>query len=213
MSKKSTIFDRLNALIQDTEFSLVNFISSIAPWLAPVAPASMTFSNTQTRLGFTFPVALATAIVVEVLGISAISTAMLFYGHNRRYKSDKNQVSLAVPVIAAVSYILIVLSVNVLLETDWQYAGIVSRALLTLLSVPAALILAVRAQFTLTVNRIASEHAPMHSNAVHDAPDAVHICALCGEACTSHAQYAAHMRWKHAPSNGKVVSKKEKVSG
>ena len=210
MSKpKDNFFDRANRLIQNTEYSAVNLISSIAPWLAPLPVAFMTMTNMSDKLFFPSWISGATAATVEILGISAINTALLFSTHNRRYKADKNRVSLAIPIIAGVVYILIVLTVNVLLETTNPYAPMIARALLTLLSVPAALILAVRAQFTLTTNRITAEHSASTVQAVPESASTpastvqaqTFKCKHCGEKFSTLQALGGHMKNRHGNGN------------
>ena len=40
---ENNIFDKLNEWINGIEGSLVNFLTAFSPWLAPLAPAYMTF--------------------------------------------------------------------------------------------------------------------------------------------------------------------------
>lgn len=143
------LFDSLNSAIRNSEASLVNLLSAIAPWAAPIAPAYMSFFHMTGVLAFPEWVAGSVAVVVEVLGLSTISTAIAFWAHNKRYRTEFRKAPVWVAVTAFVSYLSIVLTVNVLLEaTQAKYALILAKGLLTLMSVPAAIILAVRTQHT-----------------------------------------------------------------
>jgi len=137
------IFDRINDWIQNVEYSLVNLVSTVAPWLAPLAPAYLSYYHMRDFLEFPVWISLAIAGVVEMLGLSTISTSLDFWNHNRRYSADKNKVPLVIPVFSFFFYLGIVLTVNVMLEIN-PTAVVFSKALLTLLTIPAAVTLAVR---------------------------------------------------------------------
>jgi len=148
-------FDGLNHVIRESEASVVNLLSSIAPWLAPLAPAYLSFHHMTTYLDYPVYIALAVAIVVEVLGLASISTILAFWSHNKRYsKTEYKKAPTMIAVFSFVSYLGIVLLINVGIDASrimgtestqgWMIIG--ARAMLTLLSVPAAIILAVRTQ-------------------------------------------------------------------
>ena len=146
-------FDKLNDGIRDTEASVVNFLSAIAPWGAPLAPAYMTYSHMVDPDILDFPawVAIGTAIVVEILGLSTVNTALAFWTHNKRNKANKNQSPIWIAVFSFIFYLTIIVMSNVILDAsigrDWEEWAIIGvRALFTLLSVPAVLIMAVRTQ-------------------------------------------------------------------
>jgi len=147
-------FDKLNDGIRNTEASIVNFLSAIAPWGAPLSPAYMTFSHmVDPRLNYPYWVAFATAVVVEILGLSTINTALAFWSHNKRNKAQKNKAPIWVAVLSFVFYLMVILTSNVILDAfapgvDWSvdWPVILVRALFALLSVPAVLIMAVRTQ-------------------------------------------------------------------
>jgi len=148
-------FDQLNLIIRNSEASLVNLLSALAPWAAPLAPAYMTFSHLVSG-GFGFPayIAWAVAMVVEVLGLSSISTILAFWSYNRRFKDDTRKAPVWLAVLSFIIYLAVILLVNVALDAAnilatpesqaWIKVG--AKALLTLLSVPAAVILATRTQ-------------------------------------------------------------------
>jgi hypothetical protein len=139
------IFERINNWIQNVEFSLVNFISIVAPWLAPLAPAFLSFKHMREILEYPLWVSLALAGVVEMLGLSTISTTLTFWNHNRRYSADRNKVPLFIPILSFLFYLFVIMAMNVMLEANPSPGTIVIvNALLTLLTIPAALTLAVR---------------------------------------------------------------------
>jgi hypothetical protein len=148
-------FDRANSWIRNSEASLVNLLSSIAPWLAPIAPAYLSYYHMTNSLAFPSYIAWAVAVVVEVLGLSAISTIITFWAHNRKYRLEVKKAPVAMAVFSFIVYLMVILTINVVLDAAYiqnsgmnpEWVKIGARALLTLLTVPAAIILAVRTQY------------------------------------------------------------------
>ncbi len=141
-------FDRLNDWIRDTESSIVNIVSAIAPWLAPLAPAYMTYQHARTTLGFPEWVAIPGAVTVEILGFSTVSTYLAFWFHNRKNAAETKKAPLGIVVFAFIFYLSLIIVSNVILDASdgAKWAIIVVRAMFTLQSIPAALIVAVRTQ-------------------------------------------------------------------
>lgn len=154
------IFDNANDFIRSAESSIVNLISAIAPWAAPLAPAYMAFFHMRDRLEFPFWVAFALSGVIEILGLSTVSTILAFWNYNRK-AAKTNKAPVLVPLVAFLFYLSVVLTLNVLLELPNQsvWLEISARALLTLLSIPAALILAVRTMHTDMIANLKAERA------------------------------------------------------
>lgn len=153
MTKQQNWFERANANIRGAESSVVNFLSAIAPWGAPLAPAYMAYHGMTEILGFDEIVALILAGVIEILGLTTISTAFAFWQHNKKYKKDVRKMPVSVPVLAFAYYLVAVLTVNVALEfpvapQDVVYVHIFAKGLLSTLAIPSAVTLAIRAQHT-----------------------------------------------------------------
>jgi hypothetical protein len=146
------IFDRLDEWVNSTEGSLVNFLTAFAPWLAPLAPAYMTFQHMDKFLDFPLLISIALALLVEILGFGTVSTALDFWFHNRKEKAGVKKAPLEIVIGVFVFYLLLILVSNVVIDVsvaymteNWQKAAIiVVRALLTLQTIPGALIVAVR---------------------------------------------------------------------
>ena len=146
------IFDRMNNWINGIEGSLVNFLTAFSPWLAPLAPAYMTYIHMIEFLGFPVWVSGALALVVEILGFGTVSTFLDFWFFNRKNKAQYKQAPIWLVVAAFAFYLGLIVFSNVLIDlaqaygTEQQVAGAVVavRALLTLQTIPAAIIVAVR---------------------------------------------------------------------
>lgn len=145
-------FDKLNDWINNTEGSLVNFLSAFAPWLAPLIPAYMTWFHMIDFLKFDAWLAWILAAVVEILGFSTVSTGLDFWFYNRRDKAKKRQAPLTLVFISFGFYLSLIIMSNVMI--DWaikfgtvsqqDWVEIAVRFLLTLQTLPAALIVAAR---------------------------------------------------------------------
>lgn len=141
-------FERVNDWIRESESSIVNFISAFAPWLAPIAPAFMTYYHAVNALEFPVAVAIPVAVVVEILGFSTVSTYIALWFSNRRNKAESKRAPVGLVVVAFSFYMALIIFANVLLDAfpGEKWALITVRALFTLQTVPAALIVAVRTQ-------------------------------------------------------------------
>ncbi len=146
------VFDKMDDWVNGTEGSIVNFLTAFAPWLAPLAPAYMTFLHMQDYLQFPFIISLALAILVEILGFGTVSTALDFWFHNRKEKAGMKRAPLEVVIGVFIFYLVLILVSNVVIDVSvayltegWQkLAVIIVKALLTLQTIPGALIVAVR---------------------------------------------------------------------
>lgn len=157
------VFERVNRWIGETEHSLVNMLTAIAPWLAPMVPMSLTVDHMIHKLAFDTWVAYPTGFAIEVLGLATISTSLTFWKHNHQYVKeferggkivvqDKQRVPLELAIAAFVWYFVVVMAIVVVLSLPWRadvqvYVDVVVKGLLTTLSIPAAVVLAIRAQY------------------------------------------------------------------
>lgn len=186
-AEKKKISERLadflhevDAFVLVLERTGVNTATSIGPWLAPVVPTILTSVHLVQKLELHPALAVIVGLVIELLGISTGSTTALFYQHNRRYTDQKNRVPTWVAGSAFVFYLSVVLSVNVLLALPWradvaQIVASVTTGLLTLLSVPAIVLLSVRRMQAEVIDRntrkAKQEDGPQVSIAPATAPE------------------------------------------
>lgn len=148
---KQNIFDRWDTAIRKGEASFVNFISSIAPWGAPLPAAYMSWEHMTRVLDFPDWLAFIVAGVIEILGFSTVSTILSFWMHNRKYTDGKKQTPIWTVLFSFAFYLFIVVTMNVVLDAmagteNERWAVIFVKALLTLMTIPAAIILGVRTQ-------------------------------------------------------------------
>lgn len=155
----SGFFDKLNEWIRDTENSIVNFLSAFAPWLAPIIPAYMTYQHASNTLEFPIYIAIPAALVVEILGFSAVSTYLSFWFYNRRNKAESKRAPLSLVIIAFAFYLTLIVFSNVLLDSfpGERWAEVSVRALFTLQTIPAAMLVSVRTQHRELLSEISRE--------------------------------------------------------
>jgi hypothetical protein len=148
---KTNVFDVLNSWIRGVEYSLVNLLSALAPWLAPLAPAYFSYHHMVNYLGLPETVAFLIAACIEILGLAAMHTTLEFYSWNRKYKDTKLHAPLWAAVLTFALYFMVIITLNVLIDAtlgNEAWPVIMARALLSFLTIPSALILSIRAQHT-----------------------------------------------------------------
>ena len=150
-NKLSNVFETISETINGAEKSFLDLLSALVPWAVPVIPAYLTVYHTQHEMGFPVWVAFTAGFVTEVLGIASVSTSIKFYRHNLKYKDSKNHAPFWLALGTYVFYLVIVLTVNVLLEFvegTRSASVIIAIGLFSLLSLPSAVLISIRAQHT-----------------------------------------------------------------
>lgn len=149
---EENLFDRLNNWVNNTEGSLVNFLTAFAPWLAPLIPAYMTYNHMIEFLHFDAWLAWVLAGVVEILGFGTVSTGLDFWFYNRRNKAKAKEAPFTLIIVSFVFYLSLIVMSNVIIDWAKEFGSpvqqswsiIIVRFLLTLQTLPAALIVATR---------------------------------------------------------------------
>ncbi len=153
MNAIKSIVDFIKGIkITKIEAAFINAVAAVTPWLAPLIPAYLVFHNMTERLGYPPIFGLVGAGAVEFLGLSAVHTAVTFYQWNDAHKAEQAPFWFAFG--AGLFYVAIVLTVNAALDIwrDSDWVKILAHALLSLLSVDAAVIIAIRAQHARRLN-------------------------------------------------------------
>ncbi len=145
------LFEFISSVINGAEKSFLDLLSALVPYFVPVIPAYLTFYHTRDQMDFPVQVAWTSAFVVEVLGMTSISTAIRFYRNNQRYTTEQNKAPFKLAIFTYVFYLAVVLTVNVLLEVEAakrQPVIIAAIALFSLLSVPSGVLISIRSQYS-----------------------------------------------------------------
>ncbi len=147
------IFDRIVRFLDHTEVSFVTLLAKVIPLLVPIIPAYVGYTHvtdTATGLGFDPWAGWVYGAVIEGLGYAAIYKAVQFWEHNRKYTTEKNQAPLTMAVIIYLVYLVVTLIVNVVLDYKAGVVAykVVALGLISLLSVPAGLLMSISAIHT-----------------------------------------------------------------
>lgn len=147
------IMRRWEGGIKIAEGSALNNLAATTPYLATAIPASIAYKHMTAYLDFGPFLALVAAVCIEFLGLAAVHTSFQLWDWNEQKNQTEQEAPIKWAIISGVVYLFIVIMVNVILESanvqTWSaavVAEIVSKALLSLLSVVAAFVLALRSQ-------------------------------------------------------------------
>ena len=144
------IFRWISDTINGGERAVLDALSAIVPYTTASIPAYLTYTHTVSQMDFPIEIAILAAFTVEVLGVTAVSTAIRFWQWNTNHSNKAERAPFMLAIGTYLFYIVLTLSVNVILEI---YAGqrapavIWAIGLFSLLSIPSGVLISVRAQF------------------------------------------------------------------
>lgn len=143
---------RLLTIIAEKTF--VGNIASTIPWIVTLVPAWFAFENStaKDKLHQPIPVGVIIATSIEGLGVGIVTTALELWDWNDTHKDQKITAPLYVSAGTVVFYIAIVIMVNVGLDLGWS--DWVVKIMLSMMSIPAVITLALRSQHS---RRIAAQ--------------------------------------------------------
>jgi len=156
MSKITNFLQGWAKLTQALEATLIDNVAATIPWMAPIIPAWFAYENMTTVLGMPEMISLIGAAVVEFLGLATVSTTFKLWQYNDSKRKTDQNAPVQVAIGTTAFYLIIVLLVNVILDTSPVEAR-VAKALLSMLSVAGAVVLAIRAQHSRRLESIEAE--------------------------------------------------------
>lgn len=127
-----------------SEQNLIDNVARFVPWLAPGIPASFAYINSLIYLTDKWYFALLIAATVEFLGLASVHTSLSLFEYVKT--SSKNKPIAETWIIAGMTlfYLILVVVVNIILDLDIPNKAIIAKALLSLVSIPAAVTLSIR---------------------------------------------------------------------
>jgi len=137
-----------------SEQNLIDNVARFVPWLAPGIPAMFAYINSLVYLTDKWYFALLVAAVVEGLGLASVHTALSLIEYTKTHKQNQPKTESIIMVCMALLYLIIVVMVNIILDLEIQHKVIIAKALLSLVSIPAAVTLSIRQMHKM---RLASE--------------------------------------------------------
>ena len=141
-----------------SEEKLIDNVARIVPWFAPLIPASFAYHNSVKVLGLAKIEALLVAFVVELLGLATVHTFFSLAESMKTAKENKPKHETIIMGFMAAFYLAIVVTVNILLDLEHVWEIIAARALLSLISIPAAVTLSIRNLHKLRQNDDTRDH-------------------------------------------------------
>ena len=138
-------------LIDRLELLIVTAASKIVPILTPMIPGYVGYIHITDMMGFDPFFGWVYAGVVEGLGYAAIYKGVQFWEHNKKYaKGSPNRAPLGTTIVVYLLYLAVTLAVNVLLSwvDGLVWYKLVTLALISILSIPAGLLMSVSAIHT-----------------------------------------------------------------
>lgn len=137
-----------------SEENLIDNVARFVPWLAPGIPAVFAYMNSVSKLQMEWPIALLIALTVEGLGLASVHTALSLVEHIKTHSKNQPKTEAWIMLCMTLFYLAIVVTVNIILDLNHPVQIIVAKALLSLVSIPAAVTLSIR---QLHKNRLTDE--------------------------------------------------------
>ncbi len=141
-----------------SEEKLIDNVARVVPWFAPLIPASFAYHNSINVLELAKVEAFLVAFVVELLGLATVHTFFSLAESLKTAKENKPKHETIILGFMAAFYLAIVVTVNILLDLDHTWEIITARALLSLISIPAAVTLSIRNLHKLRQNDDSRDH-------------------------------------------------------
>lgn len=152
---------------QELETTVADLMTASVPWLAPILPAWLVTVGVYGMVERNLVFAGLAGLVVEILGISTITTTVRFWSHNQdvtereRYRiADRAErckstnvrrewrAPTSLAALSALYYLSIVIIASVILDRDAEQPFVlVIKALLSSTSVVGAVVLGLRSQY------------------------------------------------------------------
>jgi hypothetical protein len=162
------VLDEWRALTVIAEKTFVGNLASTIPWIAPLVPAFFAYQNSTDELKLNLPpgVGVIISASIEGLGISVVTTALELWDWNDRNKDQKITTQLYVSAGTVVFYLVIVIMVNVGLDLGWH--DWIVKLMLSMLSLPAVVTLALRSQHARRVAAYEAAEIKVEQNEIAD---------------------------------------------
>ncbi len=141
---------------------LVDLISDLAPWLTPIPSAVLVSAATVRHLAWPEPVGWISGAIVEMLGISTVSTTMLYYSFNQDKRQSDPELPWMLPAVLAGVYLAATVVLTVLLDTIPLLARW-SPVIFPILALVGAVNLILRRNYHVLIRKIAEERERMRA--------------------------------------------------
>lgn len=127
-----------------SEQNLIDNVARFVPWLAPGIPAAFAYINSTNVLLVEWYIAVLIALTVEGLGLASVHTALSLVEYTKTHSKNQPKAESYIMIGMALFYLAIVVMVNIILDLQHPIQIIIAKALLSLVSIPAAVTLSIR---------------------------------------------------------------------
>ena len=149
-------FQRVRTLAEGFENFLVDEVSSVAPWLAPIPSAYLVARATIVYLAWGQLLAVVAALIIESLGLSTASTALALRNYNNSRRKADEPAPFGLAACLFVCYLVITVGFTGIFELDPALAKL-APPLFPLLALMGSVNLALRADHKRRLQMIADE--------------------------------------------------------
>lgn len=129
-----------------SEQNLIDRVARFTPWLAPLIPATFAYQSATNDALLNQPmiIGLLIAATIEGLGLASVHTSLSLFEYIKTHDKQKPKVEAAIMLLMTLFYLAIVVVVNIVLDLQHPTQIVIAKALLSLVSIPAAVTLSIR---------------------------------------------------------------------
>lgn len=128
-----------------SEQNLIDRVARFTPFFVLAIPATFAYQNvTNPALLNMHPaIGLLVAVSIEGLGLAAVHTSLSLFEYIKQHKQKANGEAVTM-LLMVLFYLAVVVMVNIVLDWQHEWQIITAKALLSLVSIPAAVTLSIR---------------------------------------------------------------------
>lgn len=145
------------------ETRLVNLVSALAPWLAPLPTAWLVYDRAQRFLTWPAWIAAIAGLTLELLGVGILATALMLWTYNAGKRKSDPEAGMRLPLALVALYFITAELLTAALDV-WPFLSDYAAALFPLLSVAAFVLLALRAEHGRRLADIEAQKAESRRN-------------------------------------------------
>lgn len=154
----TSILDNLRDLVQNLETMATDALASVGPWLAPIPSAALVARASVEHLKWSNGLGLVAGAIIEVLGLTATSTALALWDYNESKRKTDPTAPFKLAVVLVGFYYVSTIGLTVLLDIVPDLARF-APVIFPTLALVGTINLALRAQHKRRVDAIIQEKA------------------------------------------------------
>lgn len=144
MTEQINILGKIENFVDGIESTAVDLVARLSPWLAPLPTAYLTARATVAHLGWPEPMGAVAGVIIESLGLGAVSTALELREYNATRRKSDPQAPFGLAAVLTGVYFASVTALTVALDTLPDLATY-APLVFPILSLAGVTVLAIRA--------------------------------------------------------------------